>query len=86
MSYDALSPQYTAWIYSPDAISLPTDVSAALTHPGWKAAMDYEIQALILNHTWDFCDLPPGEMLVASGYIPSRWLLMVLWRDLKLDW
>jgi len=86
VSYDALSPPKIIYdtaclIYSPDATS-----NRCVCCTGWKAAMDYEMKALILNHTWDFCDLPPGKMLVASGYIPSRWLLMVLWRDLKLDW
>nr|XP_009788320.1 PREDICTED: uncharacterized protein LOC104236139 [Nicotiana sylvestris] len=52
-SFNALSMKNQHLLTSISSISEPRSYLQVSTHPGWKKAMDAEISALELNHTWD---------------------------------
>ncbi|XP_042501739.1 uncharacterized protein LOC122079386 isoform X2 [Macadamia integrifolia] len=55
---------------------IPRIHTEALCIPGWKAAMDVEMDALLSRGTWSLVDLPPGKDLVQC-----RWVYTV-----NFDW
>lgn len=50
-------------------VSLPVTVEAALSHPGWKAAMDSELESIHKNDTWDLVSLPPNRTAIATKWV-----------------
>ncbi|KAK2977646.1 hypothetical protein RJ640_012483 [Escallonia rubra] len=61
--------------------SEPKTVVSALKHPGWKAAMEEEMKALALNHTWDL--LPRSSSMNVIG---CRWIFKTkIHSDGRLD-
>ena len=49
--------------------SEPTFYEEAVQHPHWQEAMDQELRALQLTHTWDIVSLPPGKKPIASKWV-----------------
>lgn len=47
-----------------DTISVPKIVCEALSHPGWRATMIVEMNALNVNGTWESVDLPAGKKTI----------------------
>jgi hypothetical protein len=59
----------------------PSNFRSALAHPGWKAAMDEELEALHRNQTWELVPCTP-----AMHVIGSKWVLKTkLKHDGSLD-
>ncbi|XP_077233900.1 uncharacterized protein LOC143876132 isoform X1 [Tasmannia lanceolata] len=50
VSYDHLT-LFRSFVSSLSSVSLPRSVSDALAHPGWRAAMEFEMAVLRSNHT-----------------------------------
>ena len=68
LSYANLSPSFRAFAKSLPSITIPPTLSHALSHPGWRLAME-EISALWANDTWDLVKLPPGKSAVRCGWV-----------------
>uniref|UniRef100_A0A2N9EUP8 Integrase catalytic domain-containing protein n=1 Tax=Fagus sylvatica TaxID=28930 RepID=A0A2N9EUP8_FAGSY len=49
------------------SIVVPKSYRETLSHPGWRKAMEEEMHALDLNHTWDLVHKPAAH-LVAKGF------------------
>ena len=47
----------------------PGSFEEAVVHPGWKAAMDIELQALDATRTWDIVPLPQGKKPIACKWV-----------------
>ncbi|XP_068662876.1 uncharacterized mitochondrial protein AtMg00820-like [Aristolochia californica] len=47
----------------------PESYQEALKHPGWKAAMDDEMQALYENQTWALVPLPSEKKPVGCKWV-----------------
>jgi len=47
----------------------PKTYEEAALHSAWVAAMNKEIDALLLNHSWEFVDLPPGKKAISSKWV-----------------
>jgi hypothetical protein len=65
----------------------PQNLPDALNDPNWHAAMQDEYDALMFNKTWTL--VPPSSnkiSLIASGFIVSRDVLMVLLIVTKHGW
>jgi len=41
----------------------------ALSDPGWREAMDREIEALNANNTWEVMSLPPGKKPIDCKWV-----------------
>uniref|UniRef100_A0A2N9IR39 Fibronectin type III-like domain-containing protein n=1 Tax=Fagus sylvatica TaxID=28930 RepID=A0A2N9IR39_FAGSY len=58
-------------------LSLPSDLDLpialrkeeALSHPGWRKAMEEEMHALDLNHTWDLVHKPAGTSIIGCRWV-----------------
>jgi hypothetical protein len=66
VSFDHLSSSFKAFSLSVSSIVVPKSYREALSHPGWRKAMEEEMHALDLNHTWDLVHKPAGTSIV--GY------------------
>jgi transposase InsO family protein len=51
VSFDHLSPFFKAFSLSLSSLVVPKSYREALSHPGWRKAMEEEMHALELNHT-----------------------------------
>ncbi|XP_070048463.1 uncharacterized protein [Nicotiana tomentosiformis] len=58
-SFNDLSTSNQHLLNSFFTIQEPTSYTQATHHPGWQEAMEREIEALELNHTWEVMELPP---------------------------
>ena len=53
----------------------------------WQAAVDKEILALKMNHTWDIVPLHFGKCPIrVSGSLGLNIILMVQWKGTRLGW
>nr|CAD1839614.1 unnamed protein product [Ananas comosus var. bracteatus] len=57
VSYDCLSSSSRCFITSLESVSIPKSVVEALSHPGWRAAMEKEMTALDANSAWELVSL-----------------------------
>ena len=72
VSYDHLSPSFRAFSVSLSSVTVPKSYQEALSHPGWRSAMEEEMRALSLNHTWDLVPQPSGAHIVGC-----RWVFVI---------
>uniref|UniRef100_A0A2N9GHQ2 Integrase catalytic domain-containing protein n=1 Tax=Fagus sylvatica TaxID=28930 RepID=A0A2N9GHQ2_FAGSY len=63
VSFDHLSPSFKAFSLSLSSLVVPKSYREALSHPGWRKAMEEEMHALELNHTWDLIPKPAGTSI-----------------------
>ncbi|OIW19116.1 hypothetical protein TanjilG_08916 [Lupinus angustifolius] len=47
----------------------PHNIRSALGHPGWKSAMDEELDALYKNQTWDLVHRTPDMHVIGSKWV-----------------
>jgi hypothetical protein len=64
-----LSPSFKAFSLSVSSIVVPKSYREALSHPGWRKAMEEEMHALDLNHTWDLVHKPAGIPIVGCRWV-----------------
>uniref|UniRef100_A0A2N9GH48 Integrase catalytic domain-containing protein n=1 Tax=Fagus sylvatica TaxID=28930 RepID=A0A2N9GH48_FAGSY len=69
VSFDHLSPSFKAFSLSVSSIVVPKSYREALSHPGWRKAMEEEMHALDLNHTWDLVHKPAGTPIVGCRWV-----------------
>ena len=65
----ALSPSYRVFLSSLDFVSIPRNVTEALSKPKWKTTMQEEMKALIKNQTWEIVDLPEGKETIGCRWV-----------------
>uniref|UniRef100_A0A2N9IU27 Reverse transcriptase Ty1/copia-type domain-containing protein n=1 Tax=Fagus sylvatica TaxID=28930 RepID=A0A2N9IU27_FAGSY len=51
------------------SLVVPKSYREALSHPGWRKAMEEEMHALELNHTWDLIPKPAGTSIVGCRWV-----------------
>uniref|UniRef100_A0A2N9I8J9 Uncharacterized protein n=1 Tax=Fagus sylvatica TaxID=28930 RepID=A0A2N9I8J9_FAGSY len=64
VSFDHLSPSLSL-----SSLVVPKSYREALSHPGWRKAMEEEMHALELNHTWDLIPKPAGTSIVGCRWV-----------------
>jgi hypothetical protein len=64
-----LSSSFKAFSLSVSSIVVPKSYREALSHPGWRKAMEKEMHALDLNHTWDLVHKPAGTSIVGCRWV-----------------
>jgi hypothetical protein len=69
VSFDHLSPSFKAFSLSLSSLVVLKSYREALSHPGWHKAMEEEMYALELNHTWDLILKPAGTSIVGCHWI-----------------
>uniref|UniRef100_A0A2N9J5R8 Integrase catalytic domain-containing protein n=1 Tax=Fagus sylvatica TaxID=28930 RepID=A0A2N9J5R8_FAGSY len=69
VSFDHLSPSFKAFSLSLSSLVVPKSYREALSHPGWRKAMEEEMHALELNHTWDLIPKPAGTSIVGCRWV-----------------
>ena len=69
VSYNHLSPTSKSFIASLDSITIPTTLHQALSHSGWRAAMEEEMMALEQSGTWTLVDLPKGKKAIGCKWV-----------------
>lgn len=63
------SPDYVISFHNVMKVSEPTSYNEAASQEGWKTTMEEEIQALELNETWEFIDLPKDKKALDSKWV-----------------
>uniref|UniRef100_A0A2N9FV09 Integrase catalytic domain-containing protein n=1 Tax=Fagus sylvatica TaxID=28930 RepID=A0A2N9FV09_FAGSY len=58
-----------AFSLSLSSLVVPKSYREALSHPGWRKAMEEEMHALELNHTWDLIPKPAGTSIVGCRWV-----------------
>jgi transposase InsO family protein len=69
VSFDHLSPSFKAFSFTLSSLVVPKSYREALSHPGWRKAMEEEMHALELNHTWDLIPKPAGTSIVGCRWV-----------------
>ena len=70
VSYANLSSSFRAFAKSLSSITIPFNLSHALSHPGWRLAMEEEMGIIWANDTWDLVKPPPESLqLDVVGFI-----------------
>ena len=64
-----MSPSLHCFIASLDFVSVPKTLVEALSHPGWRAAMEEEMRALDDNGTWELVDLPTRKQTIGCKWV-----------------
>ena len=67
--YEKLSPNYRAFTTKLDSIEVPKDIEEALKHPGWRDAVNEELNALQKNGTWKLTQRPQGKQPVDCKWV-----------------
>uniref|UniRef100_A0A2N9F645 Integrase catalytic domain-containing protein n=1 Tax=Fagus sylvatica TaxID=28930 RepID=A0A2N9F645_FAGSY len=68
VSFDYLSSSFKTFSLSLSSL-VPKSYRKALSHPGWRKAMEEEMHALELNHTWDLIPKPAGTSIVGCHWV-----------------
>ena len=69
LSYEHLPLSAKTFIASLDSLVIPTTVSEALSHPGWRKAMEEEMEVLEHNQTWAVVPLPSGKKAIGCKWV-----------------
>ena len=69
LNYNKDSPDYHAFLSAIQEIPIPMNAQEAMKNQRWKEAMDEEMRALLLNHTWDIVLLPEGKKPVGCRWV-----------------
>ena len=69
VSFDHLSPSFKAFSLSLSSLVVPKSYREALSHPSWRKAMEEEMHALELNHTWDLIPKPARTSTVGCHWV-----------------
>ncbi|KAL4354735.1 hypothetical protein GQ457_06G019820 [Hibiscus cannabinus] len=67
--YGTLVPSFRAFTTTLDAQQIPKNIDEALSHPGWRKAVEEELSALEKTATWTVTDLPQGKKAVGCKWI-----------------
>ena len=71
VSFHKFSPAHKSFLMNLNSISIPRNLSEALSNENWKHAMNVEMQALQQNKTWELVDLPNGKKTVGCKWVFS---------------
>ena len=69
MSYNSLSPSFSAFTSQLSSVEIPKNVQDALQMTEWKEAVFEEIRALEKNKTWEIVTLPEGKTIVGRKWV-----------------
>lgn len=69
VSYDKISPSYSAFVTKSSNLPIPTRIEDALHDPKWKEAVLEEMRALEKNNTWEQVVLPSGKRPVGCKWV-----------------
>lgn len=69
IQYSHLSPAYKAFLSKFSTIIEPTSYSEAILDDRWVHAMKQEIDALVINNTWEVVDLPVGKKPIGCKWV-----------------
>lgn len=61
--------EYSFVVQTSEPIFDDITISQALSHSGWKAAMQEELDSLLGTGTWELGPLPPGQHALSSKWI-----------------
>ncbi|KAL0322924.1 UNVERIFIED_CONTAM: Retrovirus-related Pol polyprotein from transposon RE1 [Sesamum angustifolium] len=63
------TPAHRSFIANVAAIQEPRSFAQSCQDERWNAAMQYELDALERNQTWDLCDLPANKKAIGSRWV-----------------
>lgn len=70
LSYTSVSPSHRHYLMSLSSEQEPTNYQEeAIKQPCWKEAMKSEIEALVLNKTWDLVETPPNVKPIGCKWV-----------------
>ncbi|XP_070015759.1 uncharacterized protein [Nicotiana sylvestris] len=69
ISYNNISPKYTAFLAAFSSVTEPQSYTEAAQDPSWIEAMQAEIKALQENNTWEIVNLPEGKKPIRCKWI-----------------
>ena len=64
-----MSPSFEAISLSVSSLVVPKSYRESLSHIGWHKALEEEIHALELNHTWDLIPKPAKTSIVGCRWV-----------------
>ena len=76
VSFHKFSPAHKNFLMSLNSITIPKNVSEALSDENWKQAMNVEMKALEQNKTWEMLSLPQGKKTVGC-----KWAFSVKYKE-----
>lgn len=65
----AVGPEFHCFMSNLSQNTDPTSFKAAVNHKHWVSAMNAELDALELNHTWDVTELPAGKTAIGCQWL-----------------
>lgn len=69
VSYNHLSQSAHSFVTSLDSMTIPKTLDEALSHNGWRIAMEEEMSALEANGTWDLVSLPSHKRTIRCKWV-----------------
>lgn len=57
------------WTLNSELIEEPLHFHEAVQYPGWKAAIESEVDSVLSNHTWEVVDRPIGRKPITAKWI-----------------